>query len=169
MGWAWYLVTLLPVSGIVQVGSHAMADRYTYVPLIGVFVMAAWGMAALAGSGRARQWAVSGAATVAVLALAVAARAQVTTWKDSTALWEHALAVTSNNYYAQHGMGSLLTSQGRASEAIPYLRESIRLDPRFPDSHINLGMALEALGRTDEAAAEYVEALRIDPAMALRA
>jgi len=167
VGWAWYLVTLLPVSGIVQVGSHAMADRYTYVPLLGLFVMAAWGMADLAGAERTRQRLVRGAATVAVLALAVAARAQVTTWKDSTALWEHALAVTSNSYYAQHGMGSLLREQGRASEAVPYLRESIRLNPRFPDSHNNLGMALEALGRTDEAVAEYVEALRIDPAMAL--
>jgi tetratricopeptide (TPR) repeat protein len=167
VGWAWYLVTLLPVSGIVQVGSHAMADRYTYVPLLGLFVMVAWGFADLAGPDRARQWTVSGVATVAVLAFAVAARAQVTTWQDSAALWEHALAVTSDNYYAQHGMGSLLREQGRAAEAVPYLRESIRLNRRFPDAHNNLGMALEALGQTDEAAAEYVEALRIDPAMEL--
>ncbi len=79
----------------------------------------------------------------------------------------NALAVTSDNYYAQHGMGSLLREQGRASEAVPYLRESIRLNPRFPDSHNNLGMALESLGRFDEAASEYAEALRIDPEMAL--
>jgi tetratricopeptide (TPR) repeat protein len=166
VGWAWYLVTLLPVSGIVQVGVHAMADRYTYVPLLGPFVMAAWGVTALAGPERARRWMVSGAATVSVLALAVASRAQVTTWQDSAALWQHALAVTSDNYYAQHGMGSLLREQGRAGDAVPFLRESIRLNPRFPDSHNNLGMALEALGQTDEALAEYVEALRIDPAMA---
>jgi protein O-mannosyl-transferase len=166
VGWAWYLVTLLPVSGIVQVGVHAMADRYTYVPLLGLFIMGAWGMTALAGPGDARRWMVRGAATVSVLALAVASRAQVTTWRDSAALWQHALAVTSDNYYAQHGMGSLLREQGRAGDAVPFLRESIRLNPRFPDAHNNLGMALEALGRTDDAVAEYLEALRLDPAMA---
>ena len=167
VGWAWYLVTLLPVTGLVQVGNHAMADRYTYMPLLGVFLLAAWGAWDLAGRGRARQQAVRAAAVIVVVALGATARAQVATWKDSRALWEHALAVAPDNYYAQHGMGSLLREQGKAAEAVPYLRESIRLNPRFPESCNNLGMALEALGRIDEAAAEYAEALRIDPALAL--
>jgi tetratricopeptide (TPR) repeat protein len=165
VGWLWYLVTLLPVSGIVQIGTHAMADRYTYVPLVGMFVMLAWGGASLVGPGRRRERAAGVAAAAIVLAFAVAARAQVDTWKDSGALWAHALAVTPGSYYAQHGMGSLLREQGKAREAVPYLQEAIRLNPRFPDARVNLGLAFEALGRTDEAVRQYVEALGIDPGM----
>ena len=163
VGWSWYLVTLLPVSGLVQVGSHAMADRYTYVPLLGVFVMVAWGIAAAVGPRRGRQW-IAGVAAVAVVgALSVAARAQVATWRDSAAVWRHALEVSPQNYYAQHGMGSLLRDEGLAQEAVPYLEAAIRLNPRFPDAHNNLGQALESLGRADEAAIHYQEALRIAP------
>jgi tetratricopeptide (TPR) repeat protein len=165
VGWVWYVVTLLPVSGIVQVGTHAMADRYTYVPLVGLFVMVAWGVPALVGAGRARQWALGGIGAVVVLACAVSARAQVATWADSGALWQHALEVTPDNYYAHHAMATLLREQGRNTEAVAHLNESIRLNPSFPDARNNLGMALEALGRRDEAMVQYAEALRIDPGM----
>jgi protein O-mannosyl-transferase len=163
VGWFWYLVTLLPVSGIVQVGTHAMADRYTYIPLIGLFVMASWGAAGLVGAGRSRERWLGAVAACAVAACAVTARAQVATWNDSATLWRHALEVSRENYYAHHAVGDLLRQQGRLEEAIGEFAESIRLNPRFPDAHNNLGMALEALGRVDEALAQYQAALQIDP------
>jgi tetratricopeptide (TPR) repeat protein len=165
VGWLWYVVTLLPVSGIVQVGTHAMADRYTYVPLVGLFVMVSWGVPVLLGPGRARQRVLGVVGTLVVLACAVSARAQVATWADSRTLWQHALVATPENYYAHHAMAALLREQGQNTEALAHLGESIRLNPRFPAAHNNLGMVLEALGRRDEAIAQYVEALRIDPGM----
>lgn len=165
VGWFWYVVTLLPVSGIVQVGAHAVADRYTYVPLVGLFVMVAWGVPALVGTARPRQWALGVVGTIVVLACAVSARAQVATWADSATLWQHALEATPDNYYAHHAMATYLREQGRNREAVAHLEQSIRLNPRFPDAHNNLGMALEGLGRRDEAVAQYLEALRLDPGM----
>lgn len=163
VGWFWYLGTVIPVSGLVQVGSHAMADRYTYVPLIGLFVVVAWGAFDLAGRARVGRVGLAVAACVIVAALGVTTRAQVMTWKDSTTLWRHALDVSPANYYAHNALGLELSRQGRTSEAMAHFREASRLAPGFPNGHNNLGLLLANQGRTSEALAEYREALRVAP------
>jgi tetratricopeptide (TPR) repeat protein len=163
VGWIWYVGTLLPVSGLVQVGSHAMADRYTYVPLIGLFVMVAWGAAEAAGRARLHRGVAGAVACAVLVACAVTTRAQVETWKDSMALWQHAVAVMPTNYYAHNALGLELSKQGRTSEAKEHFIEASRLAPGFANSHSNLGLVLEAEGLEDEAMSEYRKAVDLDP------
>jgi tetratricopeptide (TPR) repeat protein len=163
VGWFWYVGTLLPVSGLVQVGSHAMADRYTYVPLVGLFVMAAWGVADLPSRARLPRRALAVASCVLLLACAALTRAQVATWRDSTALWQHAIDVMPDNYYAHNGLGLELARQGRHAEAKAHFAEAVRLAPGFPNGHNNLGQALAGENRLDEALAEFRTALALNP------
>ncbi len=160
VGWLWYLVTLLPVVGLIQVGNQGLADRFTYVPLIGVYILLAWGVPAVVPSGR--WWRSTVAATVVVV-LAVVARGQVQTWQDDTALWQHALDVIPDNFLAHDFLGRSLWNQGRTAEAAVHFAEAVRLNPRFPDAHNNLGLVLAQQGRLDEAATEYRAAIRIHP------
>jgi tetratricopeptide (TPR) repeat protein len=168
-GWLWYLVTLLPVIGLVQVGRQAMADRYTYVPLVGIFVALTWGMSDLivAGAARARQpirgrWAIA-AATIIVLILIGVTRFQVGFWKDTDTLFTRALAVTEGNDVAHSHLGLLRARQGRLDEANAHFRESLRLRPGNALAHLDLGTNLVQLGKADEALAELRAALRLDP------
>jgi tetratricopeptide (TPR) repeat protein len=163
VGWFWYLGTLLPVSGLVQVGSHAMADRYTYVPTIGLFIVVAWGAAEIAGRVRLPRWAPVAVSCAVLLVCAVMTRAQVETWKDSAALWRHAIDVVPGNYYAHNGLGLELVAAGRREEAKAHFVEAGRLAPGFPNSHNNLGLILAAENRPAEAAAEFQKALALDP------
>ena len=163
-GWLWYLGTLVPVIGLVQVGGQAMADRYTYVPAIGIFIAAVWGIGALVERASARARAAAGVAAAAVLvALAVAARAQVRVWADRTALFTHALAVTSDNWLAHGDLATTLANEGRTNDAVAHLEEAIRIYPRYAEAHYNLGLDLAKLGRTDEAVTEMEAALAIRP------
>ena len=163
VGWCWYLGTLLPVSGLLQVGSHAMADRYTYVPLVGLFIMAAWGTSEAVGVGRGRRIALAAAAVLIVLACAVASRAQVMTWRNSAALWEHTLRVMPDNYYAHNAIGLELKLQGRHNEAAAHFLRSAELAPGVPNALVNLGLLLAEQGRAAEAIERYNEALRRAP------
>lgn len=165
VGWSWYLVTLLPVIGIVQVGTQAMADRYMYVPAIGLFLAAAWGAAALASSPKAAR--VLAAATVAaLLGLAVRASAQVHVWHDSLSLFRATIRAVPDSWVAHYNLGNGLVAAGRAAEAEAEFRETIRLSPRFARAHNNLGDVLDGMGRRTEAAAAYEEAIRIKPDLA---
>lgn len=171
VGWLWYLGTLVPVIGLVQVGMQARADRYTYVPLIGVFIAIAWGAPDLvrraaaayrADERRARR--VLGAlGAVAVGAYALVSRAQVGYWRDSTALFQHALAVTDGNFLAHNNLGLTWQRAGRLDAAARELSEALRLAPDYVDAHFNLGITLAQQGRLDAAAAEYREVLRRAP------
>jgi tetratricopeptide (TPR) repeat protein len=163
VGWLWYVGTLFPVSGLVQVGSHAMADRYTYVPLIGLFVMVAWGAADLAGRARLPRGVLAAASCTALLACTALTTVQVGTWQDSVALWQHALDVMPANYYAHNGLGLELNKQGRNAEAKAQFAEATRLAPGFPNGHNNLGLMLAAENRPDEAIAEFRKALDLNP------
>ena len=163
VGWLWYVGTLLPVSGLVQVGSHAMADRYTYVPLIGLFVMVAWGVSDLAGRARLRRGVLAAASCAALLAYTVLTTAQVGTWRDSVALWQHAIDVMPANYYAHNGLGLELSKQGRHAEAKAQFLEATQLAPGFPNGHNDLGLALAGESRLDEAMAEFRKALDLNP------
>ena len=162
-GWFWYVGTLIPMIGLVQVGSHAMADRFTYVPLIGIFIIVVWGAAELFSSlPRGRQISAT-AAVVAVAACATAARAQVNTWRNSEALWTQALAVTEGNFRGHAGMAEIAAGRGELDSAIAHYKEAVRLAPDAPDWHVNLGLLLIRKGQFADAAAEFRGALQLRP------
>ena len=163
VGWLWYLGTLVPVIGLVQVGSQAMADRYTYVPLVGIFVIAAWGLADLAPKGA--RWLPAGA--VVVLVLAVLANVQARHWRDSVTLFRHALAVDGENFMAHHTLGVELVRMGRIEEALAHYAEVVRIRPGFAKTHTSLANVHLSQGRLDEAGGEAREAIRLDPNQAL--
>lgn len=163
VGWLWYLGTLVPAIGIVQVGTQAIADRYTYVPLIGLFIAAAWGTGDLAGrlpQGRR----ILAAATAATFAgLAVVTWNQVGCWRNSTTLFEHALRVTENNSVAHLNLGVALTRAGKSAEAAAHYREALRINPDSSSGHYNLANYYSSIGLKDEAKQQYIEAIRDNP------
>ena len=162
VGWFWFLGTLVPVIGIVQAGEQARADRYMYVPMIGLAVMAAWG-----GADLLRRWSRLrvAVATGVCAACAGAAWAQVGYWRNSETLFAHALEVTSGNYVAEHNLGTYLTDQpGRLPEAVAHLERAVRLQPESGQVHSSLGIALAGTpGRLEDAIAEFRTAVRLRP------
>ena len=166
VGWFWYLGTLVPVIGLVQVGSQPMADRYTYVPLIGLFILVAWGVPDLLVRWPLRSIAVPAAAGLVISGCAITAWAQLQYWESGTALWAHALEVTTGNYLAHNNLGNALARQGRFDEAIVQFSEALRIKPDYSFAHNNLGNALARQGRVSEAIEHYSEALRIEPGYA---
>jgi len=162
-GWFWYLGTLVPVIGLVQVGEQALADRYTYLPLIGIFIAIAWGLAEIPRKVPRARVAVPAVAAASLVALFPVTRLQTGYWADTGALFEHALAVTSGNYEAHNEIGVLRFNQGKTDEAIAHYEEAVRIDPEYGDAQNNLGFAFAQEGRTAEAIAHYQEAIRIDP------
>ena len=164
VGWLWFLGTLVPVIGLVQVGVQSMADRYTYIPLIGLFVIVAWGVPTLAKNWchHRRVLAVSAIGILAVFS--VCTWRQTGYWKNSIELYSHALKFNNDNYIAHEYLGNALADQGRYEEAISHYEEFLRINPDYEVVHYRLGIALEKLGRIDEAIGQYQEALRINPA-----
>ncbi len=163
VGWLWYLSMLLPVIGLVQVNLQAHADRYTYLPQIGLYLMIAWGVADLSATWRYRTQTVGVASIVAIAALAVTARAQASYWRDSETLWNHTMAVTKDNYFAHASLADLLMRRDRLAEAIAHSEEALRIRPRDADAQNNLGLALLQTGDVQRAAAHLEKALAIDP------
>jgi tetratricopeptide (TPR) repeat protein len=166
-GWFWFLGMLVPVIGFVQVGRQAMADRYTYLPSIGLFLVVTWGISELLGTeSRIRRTALTGAALVVVGALSIAAHAQAATWKDSLTLFQHALKVTRDNYLAHLNVAVALSHQGDQEGALRHYREVLRLQPNLAEAHAALGAALRRWGRTQEALPHLRRAVRIKPGKA---
>jgi len=163
VGWLWYMGTLVPVIGLVQVGLQAMADRYTYVPLIGIFVIIAWGVPDMLEKWRYKKAAIAAAGSGILLIFATAAYVQTAYWSDSIKLFERALDVTENNYVCHNNLGQVLQHQGKIPEAAEHYREALRINPAHAESHNNLATALEEQGRADEAIRHYKEALRLNP------
>ena len=157
VGWLWYVGTLVPVIGIVQVGNQGMADRYTYLPLIGIFVIFAW---AAAGAGRIAT--IPGVAVV--LALAALTRLQAAEWRDSVTLFTHALAVTGPNATVHISLGAALEAQGRFADAMTHYDEALRFEPGNRVAHNRVAGLLARQGRLDEAVGHYLEVLRRNPA-----
>jgi protein O-mannosyl-transferase len=154
-GWLWFLGTLVPVIGLVQVGDQAMADRYAYLPLVGIFVMVAWGTADLADS---RQISFSGRiipAACVLLALTFATHQQLGYWSSNYELWNHALAVTDRNFVAQDNLGGALLMLGRPDEAYAHFQAADEINPSDPMSHSNLGAYLQEHGKLPEAMEQY--------------
>ena len=128
VGWLWYVGTLVPVIGLVQVGGQSMADRYTYVPYIGLFVILAWGLPDLLSGWRYRRIALPVAAAFAVAACMLVARSQVQSWSNSIALWSHAIEVTNDNYRAHSNLANFLSDRGEVAVAIGHYNEALRID-----------------------------------------
>jgi Flp pilus assembly protein TadD len=163
VGWLWYLVTLLPVIGLVQVGSQSMADRYTYLPLIGIFIMLAWGMGIVAGDDRVRRTAVTASAVVLLFACAVCTWLQIGYWKNSLTLFSHASSSVSDNYIAHEALGLALAKNGRFDEALAQYSESLRIWPEYDRALTGMSNVLVRQGRMEEAAGFASEALRLKP------
>jgi tetratricopeptide (TPR) repeat protein len=160
LGWFWFLGTMLPVIGLFQVALHARADRYAYLPAVGLFVTLVWtAAAAFARAPRLRP----AVAAAALVACAAASRNQLGHWSDTVSLFRHTVAVTANNGWAHRILGTALAGEGRNLEAIPEYREALRLWPGDPIAHNNLACALEAQGRLEDAIREYEAAVRLDP------
>src|SRR5262249_11763935 len=157
------LGTLVPVIGLVQVGDQAMADRYTYIPLIGLFLMVAWWIPELLDRWPYRRIVLPVAAGVVLLACTITARSQVRYWKNNLALLGHPLEVTNDNYLAHYNLGVVLIKQGRVKEAIDHYSEAVAIMPSYADAHYNLGIALNRQGRAEEAIVHYSDAIRIQP------
>ena len=166
VGWLWYLGTLVPVIGLVQVGKQSIADRYTYVPLIGLFIMIAWGIAHLLRRWSHRKVILGTSASILLLALAICARWQVLHWRNGIVLFTHSVDVTTNNYVAHDTLGVALARQGRLNEAIAHCSEALRIRPNYAEAHNNLGAALALQGRLEEAIAQFSKAVQIDPTLA---
>jgi len=157
-GWFWYLVALVPAIGIVQVGRQGMADRYTYIPLIGIFVAAVWA----AGEVLASRISATLLATLSagiVLAYASVSLVQISYWKDSYVLFEHAVEVTWENGTAELNLGEALTEQGQSGLAEPHFRNAVRYSPDLGVAHYDLATILQRQDRTDEALDQYMLAL----------
>lgn len=163
VGLFWFAGTLIPVIGLVQVGSQGMADRYTYIPSIGLFIAAAWGIRDLSAGWRQREGVLACLFGIVILALSAVTLRQLTYWSSDTALFTHAIEVTSGNFLAESKLGVALAKQGKAEEAITHYRKSIAILPSFVDAHYNLAVDLGKLGRTDEAIASYRKTLEYYP------
>jgi Flp pilus assembly protein TadD len=159
-------VALLPVIGLVQVGRQAMADRYTYVPLVGIFVAVAWLASEAAQRWRALRPAVAGAAVLALLASGAATRAQVRHWENTLSLWGHALEVTARNAFAHNQYGAGLAVRGEGARALEHLRRAVALDPDLALAQFNLGRALHGQGDLEGAVLHYGRAAELHPGWA---
>ncbi|MGW8222880.1 MAG: tetratricopeptide repeat protein [Syntrophobacteria bacterium] len=163
VGWLWYVGTLVPVIGLVQVGDQAMADRYTYVSLIGLFIVVAWGVPDVARSWRYGKSALALATGSLLVALMVSTSLQLKHWKNSLTLFDHALSVTDRNYLAHTNFGNALAELGRVDEALFHFTEAVKIRPSFSKAYNNLGNALARQGRDEEAIFHLTRALELEP------
>jgi protein O-mannosyl-transferase len=162
MGWLWYVGTLVPVIGLIQVGKQAMADRYAYIPLIGLFIIIAWGLPDLLRGWSRRKiiFAISSGAVIS--GLMICTMLQVRYWQNGVTLFEHALRVTAMNSRAHYNLGISLTDLGKFNEAIYHFGYAIKLEPEYAGPYSYMGLVLARQGKIDEALVYYHEALRIN-------
>jgi tetratricopeptide (TPR) repeat protein len=165
VGWLWYLGMLVPVMGIVQISYYSHADRYTYLPQIGLYLLLTWAAADLSARLPLRRLALGGCSAILLIVLMLCAHTQAGYWKNDQALWNRALAVNANNDVAHNNLGNDLLDKGEVDDAIPHFQEAIAINPRYAKAHYNLGVALERKGDAGLAIAEYQKALEIMPDM----
>ena len=163
VGWLWYLGTLVPVIGIIQVGSQAMADRYTYIPLTGIFVIIVWGMHDILRKWPAARTAVTGCGVLIIAILMIVSRTQVGYWKSGIELFGHTTEITQNNHVAHNNYGNALARKGMKKRAEKEYRTAIRIRPSYAQAYNNLGNVLKMEGQYDKAVEEYNRALSIRP------
>jgi protein O-mannosyl-transferase len=183
VGWFWYLGTMVPMIGLMQVGNQAMADRYAYLPLLGIFVMAVWGVADLVSAreaglehaagnepqSRASSTILAAIAVGVAAALAAVTHIQLSYWHDDLSLWTHTLSVTQANFVAENNVGAILAQQGRIEEAVAHLRVASALEPDDPVSQLNLGVYAQQHGDLNQAISRYEAALQFATDSRIRA
>lgn len=163
VGWFWYLGALIPVIGLVQVGRQALADRYTYLPAVGIGIMIAWGITLLLKRNDWQKKILIPLGALSLIILTVLTWRQCGYWKNNITLFEHALQVTNNNYLAHGNLGLALAAEGKSEEAITHYNAALKIKSDDDNAHYNLGNALVRQNRIDEAIAHYREAVRINP------
>ncbi len=161
-GWLWFLISLLPVIGLVQVGRQAMADRYNYIPSVGLYVMLIWTIAELLPT-RARRSVAAAAAIISVSACVFLTHVQLQYWTNGILLWEHAMAVTGPNAVGHNFLSGELMAADRFDEAVNHLRQAVALDPAYSDAYKHLGIALRQTGNWAEAERAYRQAIFLNP------
>jgi tetratricopeptide (TPR) repeat protein len=163
VGWLWYPGTMVPVIGLVQVGGQALADRYTYIPFIGLFIMVAWGLFALTAPWRLRQAVRAGIAAVVLLACLGGTWVQAGYWRNSETLFRHAMEVTRGNYIAYNHLGMDLTNRGRLAQAKMAYRQALAVAPAYPPAYNNLGIVFAREGKFQEAVDNFKKAIALTP------
>jgi protein O-mannosyl-transferase len=163
VGWFWYLGTLVPVIGITQVGAQAMADRFTYVPLIGLFIMVAWGVQHIFKNWRHQREVLSFSAAAAIIFFTACSWIQVQHWKNSITLFQHSVNVTENNFLGHYNLAIGLKNRERTEEAISHFKEALKIDSNYADAHKNLGRLMAQKGDFNEAISYFQNALKINP------
>jgi protein O-mannosyl-transferase len=165
-GWLWFLGTLIPVIGIVQAGAQAMSDRYTYIPFIGLFIVAAWGLPDTLSRWRYRRIGISVISLLLLSLMSVGTWHQITYWQNGHSLFSHTLAATRDNYVGHSAMGAVFLKENRYEEAIQQYQRAVKIQPRYEPAWCGLGTALQKQGRDDEALSIFLHALTIDPGFA---
>jgi tetratricopeptide (TPR) repeat protein len=163
VGWLWFLGMLVPVIGLVQVGKQSWADRYTYLPHIGLFLIIAWGASALIARWKWPRLIPAVAAGLVLAACGLATSQQLSYWRNTKTLFQHAVAVTSGNFVAYTVVGNALIEEGKLPEAIEECRKALEISPEYPEAHNTLGNILAKQEKYDEAIADYRAAVRADP------
>ncbi len=162
-GWLWYLGTLFPVIGLVKIGDFSMADRYTYVPLIGLFTAISWGIPSLLKNWKFKKIGLILGVGMIFTLLSFVTFKQVGYWKDSVTLFRHAIHVTENNYLAHWGLGNALSRNEKIDEAIEHFKEAAHIKPKRVDFHNDLGRALAQSGRFEESISSSKQAIKLKP------
>lgn len=165
-GWAWYLITLVPVIGIVQVGLQSMADRYTYIPLTGVFIMLVWGIADISARFPRRNTLLATLTIILLIATSLATWRQVSYWKNSTTLFNHALESTQDNFMAHYNLGIVLEKSGDFEGALKHFDSVVSIAPWYADSYAHRGSYFARQGQFDQAAENYMKAIDLNPNLA---
>jgi len=163
VGWLWFLGTLIPVIGLVQLGQQAMADRYTYIPQIGLLLCLVWGGHALTKTWKRQAQILSAMATAAIIACMMLAVRQIHWWKNSETLFQHTIAVTTNNTLAYLNVGIALVKNGQIDGGIVYYQKALEIDPNDATANYNLGTALMSANRAAEAIAHFQKVLELNP------
>ncbi len=163
VGWFWFIITLIPVIGLVQVGVQSMADRYSYIPLTGIFIMIAWSVPELVNNNRYKTSILALLAGTALIVSTVLTWQQLGHWRDNISLYRHTLRVTTGNYVIHNNLGNALASKWDLDAAIPEFRAALRINSNYPDAHYNMGMAFAIKGDLDAAILHLKETLRLNP------
>ncbi len=163
VGWLWYLGMMVPVIGFVQISHYAHADRYTYLPQIGLYLMLTWAAADLCAGWRHRRMVLGGGAAIILVILIFCARVQTSYWRNTELLWTHTLACTSDNFIAHYNLGDALLHKGSVGEAIAHYQKALQINPDAIEAQNNLGNALLTKGQVDEAIVHFQRALQISP------